>query len=241
MITSTMSESTEQDNTQENKIVVETILKKSKLDLVNEIFNPDKETGISEWKTRDELDNTQLALCKNGNTRQGICFGINKYNWDINRLNDNKTGKIMKIRTIGYNEDQLAPRPIRKDIRKYFDGCLCIVCGNSSIIIDHKNDLYNDPRVLNSNTQTKEDFQALCNSCNLRKRQVCKKTRELGKRYKATNIPMLKEFGIDFIKGDDTLDLSNPDAMIGTYWYDPLEFMKYINTKKKGIKLKFKI
>ena len=45
---------------------------------------------------------------------------------------------------------------------------------------------------------------------------------------------MLKEFGIDFIKGDETLDLSNPDAMIGTYWYDPLEFMKYINTKKKN-------
>ena len=86
---------------------------------------------------------------------------------------------------------------------------------------------------MNINTQTKEDFQPLCNSCNLRKRQVCKKSKELGKRYKATKIPILKIFGIDFIKGDETLDLHNPNAMEGTYWYDPIEFMKVINGKKK--------
>ena len=40
---------------------------------------------------------------------------------------------------------------------------ICIVCGSASdIVIDHKNDLYNDPRVLNSDTQVPDDFQTLC-------------------------------------------------------------------------------
>ena len=61
------------------------------------------------------------------------------------------------------------------------------------------------------------------------------KSKELGKRYKATNIPMLKVFGIDFIEGDETLDINNPNAMVGTYWYDPIKFMNYIYSKRLNI------
>ncbi len=53
-----------------------------------------------------------------------------------------------------------------------------------------------------------------------------KKTLETNKRYGATNIPMFKHFGIDFTKGNETFDKKNPKAMIGTYWYDPVDFMK---------------
>jgi hypothetical protein len=58
----------------------------------------------------------------------------------------------------------------------------------------------------------------------LQKRQVCKKTKETGKRYKATNIPRLAHMGIDFTIGDETFDVNNINAMIGTYWYDPNAF-----------------
>lgn len=33
---------------------------------------------------------------------------------------------------------------------------------------------------------------------------------------------------IDFISGDETFDTNDPNAMVGTYWYDPVAFMKHI-------------
>jgi hypothetical protein len=109
-----------------------------------------------------------------------------------------------------------------------------VSCGSkSNLVCDHKNDLYNDKRVLNTITQTIDDFQSLCNHCNLVKRQVSKDTKITKKKYGATNIPHLKEFGIDFISGVETLietidGKPNINAMVGTFWYDPIEFMKKI-------------
>lgn len=199
----------------------------SKLNLVNEIFKPN-DNGISRWVTRDELIGTGLELSSNGNTRHGVIFGVNNYLWDIKRRNDKKNGKIQQIRTIGISSDKSTIRPIRNDIREYFKGKCCVVCATNDIVIDHKNDLYNDHRVLNSQTQTVEDFQPLCNACNLKKRTICLKSIKEKKRYGATNMPQFKVFGIDFIEGNETLDMSDPDAMKGTYWYDPIEFTKYI-------------
>ena len=72
----------------------------------------------------------------------------------------------------GENKDEQKKRPIHKDIKKFHSQFPCVKCGANKTICDHKNDLYNDPRVLDINTQTKEDFQPLCNNCNLRKRAV---------------------------------------------------------------------
>jgi len=202
----------------------------SKHELVLNIFEPDEKTGISNWKTREELENTGLSLGNNGNTRHGTCFGVNEYEWDIKRKNNTHSGKIEQIRTSGFNSDIKSKRTISNKIRDYYKGCSCVVCGTKDIIIDHKNDLYNDTRVLDVKTQTIEDFQPLCNSCNLRKRSVCKQSKESGKRYGATNIPMLEIYGIDFIKGDETLDIHNPKAMEGTYWHDPVAFIKSIKS-----------
>lgn len=122
-------------------------------------------------------------------------------------------------------------RPIRADIRATVCAKSCVVCGTTATICDHKNDLYNDPRVLSTATQTLDDFQPLCNHCNLQKRQVAKKTRETGKRYGATNIAQLALFGIDFLEGDESFDPADPKAMVGTYWYDPLAFLAEIKRR----------
>ena len=123
-------------------------------------------------------------------------------------------------------------RPIRKDIKDYYKKQPCCVCGRTSeLVCDHKNDLYNDPRVLNSKTQTLADFQSLCNSCNLLKRQISKDTIKSGKRYGATNIPAMKPFGVDFTIGDANFDISDINAMVGTYWYDPVDFNQRIAKK----------
>ncbi len=69
---------------------------------------------------------------------------------------------------------------------------LCGACGNSEntqIEIDHKDGRKDDLRVSDLNTQTFDDFQALCKACNDKKRQICKKCKESGYRFDATKIP----------------------------------------------------
>ena len=118
-------------------------------------------------------------------------------------------------------------RPIRKDIKDFYLKQPCVVCGSTSALVcDHKNDLYNDTRVLSTKTQTLTDFQSLCTHCNLQKRQIAKETRRTGLRWGATNIPSLKKWGINFTQGGETYDPLDPHAMVGTYWYDPVQFHK---------------
>lgn len=196
--------------------------------LVDSLFKPDKE-GVSDWVSRETISNIkELNWGNNGCGRHGVYFGDNRYNWEKKGLRS-----IEALRTIGFNENVLygKSRPIRKDIDKYHKKIGCVVCGSKSdLVTDHKNDLYNDERVLNRKTQVLDDFQCLCNHCNLQKRQVAKKTKETGKRYGATNISVLKIFGIDFTSGNETYDKNDINAMVGTFWYDPIEFCK--NVKK---------
>lgn len=204
---------------------------------IDKVFKPKE--GVSDWIKADELKETVLKWGNNGTTRQGLFHKDNRYIWEFKRKNNKPRGKIEAIKTNGINkENELKKnRPIRDDIHKYHKSQgFCVVCGSQSYLVtDHKNDLYNDARVLDKKTQTKEDFQCLCNHCNLQKRQILKKTMETGKRYGATNIPSLSGFGIDFIEGDETFDKNNVNAMVGTYWYDPVKFMDYIKTTLKSL------
>ena len=103
----------------------------------------------------------------------------------------------------------------------------CVVCGSrSDIVCDHKNDLYNDERVLSGATQDLSDFQPLCNHCNLQKRQVCKKEREDNAIYSVKNIPQFQIYDLDFPWEKKNFDISCPNTKTDTYWYDPVEFMR---------------
>ena len=106
---------------------------------------------------------------------------------------------------------------IRHDIRdtllkKYKE---CVNCSHTKQLeIDHKNDLKNNPRVLNIKTQYISDFQVLCKKCNDMKRGYKKIMIDTCKRIISPfkNVP--------FIKGDESLDIKNPDCLVGSYWYD---------------------
>jgi len=207
------------------------VMRKTNKMKVDEIFKPDK-NGVSEWKTIDEIKEGGLKWTTNGNQRHGKFFGVKDYMWEPHR---EKKRIITKLRLIGFDDSVKYNRPIRKDIEKYHKKTIgaCIVCGSKSdLVTDHKNDLYNDPRVLVEKTQKIDDFQCLCNHCNLQKKQVSIKTKQSKKRYKATNIPQLKMFGIDFIEGDEDYDPKDINAMVGTYWYDPIKFMEFIKQSK---------
>ena len=116
-------------------------------------------------------------------------------------------------------------RPISKSIRKIITDNSCVVCGtNSDIICDHKNDLYNDTRVLDVNTQKLDDFQPLCNHCNLQKRQICKEEEEKKKLYSAKNIQRYKQYKFEFPWEKKNFDKRDINCKNDTYWFDPVEF-----------------
>ncbi len=153
---------------------------------------------------------------------------------EIGNLKDAKFGKgqdIYLIKVYG-KQDGKSARPIRKDIRDIVGKSPCVSCGSShSIEVDHKNGLYNDPRVLDLNRQTIEDFQSLCKHCNTQKRETYNEMKRTKKRYPATRIPKYKNSGVAFIKGDDTYDPNDINTMVGTYWYDPIKFNEEIQKR----------
>lgn len=202
------------------------------------IYSPLKDQNGGSWCRFENMGKNKVYTYKrNGNRRSNwpltddeekeISSEIDNYMM-INDLKFTNGNSIYLIGFYGSNNEK-TNRPIRQDIRDNLKIKSCVVCGtNSQIEIDHKNGLYNDERVLNSKTQTIDDFQPLCKHCNDQKRETINYSKRTGKRYPATNIPMIKRFGIDFVEGDDSYDPSDINAMVGTFWYDPVYFMNKI-------------
>lgn len=118
---------------------------------------------------------------------------------------------------------------IRQDIKNYYKQRCCAMCGahgnseNTQIEVDHKDDRKDDLRVSDSNTQTLDDFQALCKACNDKKRQICKKCKESGYRFDATKIPGNY---YSFYEGE-----AEYDGCVGCYQYDPIQYRKTCNDR----------
>lgn len=115
-------------------------------------------------------------------------------------------------------------RPISNHIKKTITGLSCVVCGTRDTICDHKNDLYNDIRVLRLETQVISDFQPLCNHCNLQKRQVCKTEEQTGKLYSAKNIQRYRVYNFEFPWEKKAYDKDDINCKNDTFWFDPVEF-----------------
>jgi hypothetical protein len=115
-------------------------------------------------------------------------------------------------------------RPIDKKIHKEITSKSCVVCGTNETICDHKNDLYNDERVLNIKTQTVDDFQPLCNHCNLQKRQICRLEQKNGKIYSAKNIQRYKIYDFEFPWEKKNYNMLDIHCKTDTFWHDPVKF-----------------
>lgn len=186
----------------------------------NQVAPEAKENGCSNWIDIEILKLYGFNWSKNGNQRHGKFLGLTKYIWEAQKVKN----KVVAIRTTGYDPDieaaeLLKNRPISKGIRKYYKGKCCVACGgNKEMVIDHKNDLYDEPRVHNIHTQQVDDFQPLCNNCNLKKRADCRKTKETGIRQPApfqfTSLGLPK-----YYMGDENFE-PNGLGLEGTYWYD---------------------
>lgn len=143
-----------------------------------------------------------------------------------NFVNENKFIKkgIIGIYVFGKRKNNIN-RSINKNIYKEIINKSCVICGTmSNIICDHKNDLYNNDRVLDINTQIISDFQPLCNHCNLQKRQICKQEKKDNKIYSAKNIQRYQQYKFEFPWEKKIFDINDITCKKDTYWYDPVEF-----------------
>lgn len=158
---------------------------------------------------------------------------IEKHHQSLPFSQEGAYNRVQYIRFYGILENALIDKGIRQDIRDEICRRCCANCGtNSNIEVDHKNSLKNDPRVLNTHTQTIDDFQALCRHCNIVKREKEKRAKLQGRRYGARNE---LRYGIDFTQGDFTLDINDPNWYIGTYWGDCIAFKQNIQNMNNNI------
>jgi len=132
---------------------------------------------------------------------------------------------IIGIYIFSVRNQKESNRPIKKSILNIIKKKNCVHCGSSSdIICDHKNDIYNDQKVLNTKTQILDDFQPLCNHCNLLKRQIFKDETKNKKLYSAKNLTKYQMFPFEFPWEKKTFNINDIDCKKDTYWYDPVEF-----------------
>ena len=150
----------------------------------------------------------------------------NKHRLFMEQIEDQKGNAIVGVYFIKPNEKN-NNRPIRKDIRSWYIKQACVICASKSdLVVDHKNDLYNNSRVLDTKTQTFDDFQTLCNSCNLRKRAFAYKRNATNCLLSFRNIPQFSCFPALEWEPIGSFDPLDPDCLNDTYYYDPVAFMK---------------
>jgi len=217
--------------------------------LAEDIFKPDKVTGISNWKTREEIDVTLLKLGTNGNIRQNTPW-TDKYIWEIKRKNNKPRGTPEQFRTIGFSTESITRAPprekIRNDLLRKYKGC--IHCGShKDLCIDHKNDMYNDQIVLCSGTQLEEHFQVLCNKCNKdlkhQDNEKEKKTMKLHRVRGLNVLPFINDtFEYPWEVGLTEYNESDINCKNYTYWYDPEAFHHkrdwYVNIRHVNRRIK---
>ena len=202
-----------------------------KKEIINK-YNPN-ENGISEWIPRCEFKNKPFKYTDNGNNR------CNRPPWDnlkrsIFEYEFKRNGQtVTYIRTVEYcNKDikntnrKIKPSIKKKLLKKYKR---CINCSsNQNLVIDHKNDLYNNPLHLDFKTQNIEHFQVLCNHCNNNVKfsfhQIAKKTGKLP--YYNNMSQYFKGKIYPWEKAIRKYDENNIHCKLYTYWYDICEFKR---------------
>ena len=139
-------------------------------------------------------------------------------------LDTNKGTGIIGIYVYS-KKTNIRKRPICPKISKLIKTNECVVCGSKTeIVCDHKNDLYNDERVLQLSTQKPDDFQPLCNHCNLQKRQICKEEEQHHKIYSAKHFKRYKIYPFEFPWEKKVFDKTDISCKNDTFWFDPVEF-----------------
>ena len=201
-------------------------------ELFLELAQPN-ENGISRWVNTSEFVGRYSSL----ELLNGLSWGrrsstlAKKYNVETDK--SITTGnKIDRIRLNGLNTCHTSThtQSIRSDIKQEISKQRCVILGTNRSCdhkteVDHKDGRKDDSRVMNTSTQTIEDFQPLSKPANDAKRQFCKECKETNLRYDAKRLG----YTISFTKGNINYD--EEIGCIGCFWYDPVAFRKELVKK----------
>jgi len=190
-----------------------------------QLANPD-ENGVSRWVLVSEFIGkyTPLQLGNGGSYCRRNSTLAKRY---IVKFDKSLTcgNRIDAIKLDGFNTEDTFNQDIRKDIWNEIRKRKCVMLGvngkseNVEIEVDHKDGRKNDWRVSDPATQTLDDFQPLCHTANVIKREICRKCKETDKRWDAKN---LAGNPFSFYEGDE--NYTNELGCIGCYQYDPVEY-----------------
>ena len=188
-------------------------MKKSLTSLFLELANPD-ENGQSRriYKTEFIGEYKDLHFTNGCNWMRSL---RNQYLYKTESRGDG-----WSIQLIGKDTDK-STRNIRNDIKKEIISRKCSHTGfrgnsQNGIECDHKNGRYDVHSVLDTITQTIDDFQPLCRQANLQKRSDCKSCREIGLRFDAKQL----DFKVSFLEGG----IKYEGSCKGCYWEDCSKF-----------------
>jgi len=201
-------------------------------ELFIELANPD-EKGISRWVNTSEFTGKYSSL----ELLNGLSWGrkssslAKQYILEVDK-SITSGNKIDRIRLNGFNtsNNKNISQTIRADIKKEISKKRCVVLGTNrscdhKIEVDHKDGRKVNERVMNTKTQTLDDFQPLSKPANDAKRQFCKECNKTNLRYDAR----LLGYPISFTKGD--INFTEEIGCHGCFWYDPIAFRQELKQK----------
>jgi hypothetical protein len=143
------------------------------------LFEPDDE-GFSDWVYVSKLPEAGLNWGNNGNMRRGVAMGIASIKWEARRLGGPRS-KVMALRMVGWNEDEVFDQSIGADVRIQFNNVH--FCNLSQVRvnkhdreIDHRYGFKEHPdyvAVYSAANQSPDHFQLIHRALNQQKRQMC--------------------------------------------------------------------
>ena len=191
-------------------------------DLFLELAKPD-ENGISRLVSVDEfVGEYAVLITRNGGSWFRSSSSLAK---KFIILTEKKGNRTIAIKLDGYRKDVVGSESVRADIIREIKKKRCLIIGTSLPEPDHKNGRKDDLRVMNTKTQTIDDFQPLSTAANSAKRQICKECRQTGFRYDARNLG----YPVAVVEGK----YEKPLGCVGCFWYDPIAFRDKLEFKTK--------
>ena len=175
-------------------------------ELFLELAKPD-ENGVSRWVNTSEFIGKYSTL----ELLNGLSWGRKSSTLAKTYIVETDKSitagnKIDRIRLNGFNTSHTSThtQSIRSDIKREIAQKRCVVLGTNRSCdhkteVDHKDGRKDNPRIMNTATQTLEDFQPLSKPANDAKRQFCKECKASGKRYDAK----LLGYPVSFTQGNE--------------------------------------
>ncbi len=186
------------------------------------------EQGVTRWVRVTEFvgEYADLAFGNGASWARKESTLAKKYKIEFDKIITSGNG-IDAIRLIGFNNGDFSQH-INADIKRHISSQRCVILGTSKPEVDHKNGMKNEARVMRNEDQKLSDFQPLSKAANDAKRQFCKECMQTGIRYDAKQLgyPMSYYEGSAKHNGEE-------NACVGCFWYDPIEFRKHLEVKKK--------